>query len=69
MSIRRRRHAERKLHRSCVAKRRYPTRQRARLIITVMRATRPRWGDARLEAYWCGVCLAWHVGHGQKEKT
>ena len=66
MSTHRRVHAERQRHRGCRGKRRYPTRQRARFAVNHVLTARPDPRNGLLAPYWCDVCSAWHIGHGQE---
>jgi GH24 family phage-related lysozyme (muramidase) len=50
-------------YRSCASKIPHASRREAK---QVARLTTTRWGGGSLDAYRCGYCLRWHVGHGRQ---
>lgn len=50
-------------YRSCASKIPHVSRREAK---QVARLTNTRWGGGSLDAYHCGYCGLWHVGHGRQ---
>lgn len=50
-------------YRSCASKIPHVSRREAK---QVARLTTNRWGGGSVDAYRCGYCPMWHVGHGRQ---